>query len=237
MTDIANPVARRAFVTGFGVGAAALGAGLASCATAEEAAKPPTVAAPARWQAASEAKDAWMNVPSRHRMVFDAPNDKDAVGAIATANTFIELNTSDYGLAPSDISVIIVLRHDATPYAYTDAMWAKYGAIFAKVDKLKDSKAKGKPAMRNVLEAGDIKDLANRGLTLTALTKKNVRYAVCGMATERFAGMIAKKTKADAKVVKAELAAHLIPNAHMMASGIVALNRAQEHGYAALPAG
>jgi len=232
MTDIANPVGRRAFVAGFGVGAAALGAGLASGAKAKETPKPATGTAPARWQPAFDAKDAWMDVPSRHRMAFDAVSDQGAASSIGFADTFIETNKSGYGIDPSELGVIIILRHYATPYAYTDPIWAKYGRVFARVDKLKDPKAKKAPAMRNVLEAADVKTMFNDGVTFSALAKKNVRYAVCGEATKKIAEMIAKTMKSDAKAVEAELAAHLIPSAHLMASGILALNRVQEHGYA-----
>jgi intracellular sulfur oxidation DsrE/DsrF family protein len=234
MTDISNPVARRAFVTGFGVGAAALSTGLAACASAKETPKPAMGAATAlaRWQPAFDAKDGWMEVPSRHRMAFDATSDQGAANAIGFADTFIGTNASGYGIEPSELGVIVILRHYATPYAYTDPVWAKYGHVFAKVDKLKDPKAKKGPAMRNVLEAADVKTMFNDGVTFSALAKKNVRYAVCGEATKKIAGMIAKKMTLDAKTVEAELAAHLIPSAHLMASGILALNRVQEHGYA-----
>jgi intracellular sulfur oxidation DsrE/DsrF family protein len=61
---------------------------------------------------------------------------------------------------------------------------------------------------------------------------KGVHFAVCGAATHFIAGVIAKKTKAKADDVYAELAANLVANSHMVPAGIVAVNRAQERGYA-----
>ena len=60
---------------------------------------------------------------------------------------------------------------------------------------------------------------------------KGVNFAVCDMATHFFAGYISDKTKANVDAVYRELTASLIPNAHLVPAGIVAVNRAQEHGY------
>jgi hypothetical protein len=52
------------------------------------------------------------------------------------------------------------------------------------------------------------------------------------MATRRLASTIAKAGGPSADTAYAELVANLMPNAHMVPAGIVALNRAQERGYA-----
>lgn len=228
-----NPVARRAFVTGLGVGAAALGAGLAACANADE--KPAAAAAPvqpARWQPAREAEDDWLELPGRHRLAFDATSAKGAGEALTFVNNYLIANKDGYKLEPSALAVVVILRHFATPFAYNDAMWAKYGTTFSKLIKFTDPKTK-KPPRSNLYNAkGYEKLLPNRGTTIGDLVKLGTHSAVCGMATEFFAQTIAKKTGSKPDDIYNELAANLIPNAHMVAAGIVAVNRAQERGYA-----
>ena len=73
--------------------------------------------------------------------------------------------------------------------------------------------------------------LPSGGTTLDSLVKRGVHFAVCQMATRRFAGVIAEATGGTADAVYNELVANLIPNSHMVPAGIVALNRAQERGY------
>lgn len=237
MTDISNPVARRAFVTGLGVGAATLSVGLASCATAEEAAKPakpggpPMSAAVQIWHPTMEAEDEWMDLPGKHRFVFDSLSPKGAGEALFFANNYLVFSKSGYGLAPTDNATIIVMRHMATPFAYDDAMWKKYGAVWGKMLKHKDPKTK-RIALRNTLMTAPPKAPADEAVSIPIMVGKGVHFAVCGAATHFIAGVIAKKTKDKADDIYADLAANLVSNAHMVPAGIVAVNRAQERGYA-----
>lgn len=233
MTDIKNPVARRAFVAGFGVGAAALGAGLASCATADEKPAPATVAAPlpARWQPALESQDDWMDLPGKHRMVFDSISPDGAGRAINFANNYIVANKKGYGLVPADLATIVVFRSMATPFGFTDAIWEKYGKIAYKALKYKDPKTK-KMALRNTLLTPEPSEDPDELVSIPSMVEKNVHFAICAAATHGFSHMIAKQTGGKADDVFAELAASLVPNATMVPAGIVAVNRAQERGYA-----
>jgi intracellular sulfur oxidation DsrE/DsrF family protein len=79
--------------------------------------------------------------------------------------------------------------------------------------------------------------LPNNNVTLEALIGRGVHFAVCQMATRRFAGAIAAAQKLDTEAVYKELASNLIRNSHLVAAGIVAVNRAQEKGYAFANAG
>ena len=49
-------------------------------------------------------------------------------------------------------------------------------------------------------------------------------------------GMLATGSGGNADAIYNELAANLIPNAHLAAAGVVAVNRAQERGYTAATA-
>jgi hypothetical protein len=57
------------------------------------------------------------------------------------------------------------------------------------------------------------------------------------MATNRIAGVIASAAGSTPPAIYKELAANLLPNGHLVAAGVVAINRAQEFGYSMLTAG
>jgi intracellular sulfur oxidation DsrE/DsrF family protein len=112
-------------------------------------------------------------------------------------------------------------------------MWAKYGATLAERPNFLDPKTKQAPTTNVYLANGYGEQLRNGGVLLDAMLKRGLHLAVCGMATRRIAGMIAKKNNSAPDAVYKELAANLLPNAHIVAAGIVAVNRAQERGYTA----
>ena len=224
MNETNETVGRRALVVGLGVGAAAMGAGAARAAQAGAPTEP--------WRAAREAQDDWMELPGRHRMVFDATSAAAAGDAIDFADTYFFANKLGYGLAPSDLAVVIILRHFATPFAFGDAVWSKYGAAFSAMITLNDP-ATAKPATRNIhLTAPAKADPEAASATLSALAARGVRFAVCGLATSKIAGHLAGGDAAKAAAIRAELTAGLIPGARLVPAGIVALNRTQERGYA-----
>ena len=222
MTDETRPIARRAIVTALGTGVAALGiASVPRDASARGS----------RWQPAMEKEDDWMNMPGRHRMVFDATSANGAGEALFFADNYIATNKSGYGLEQSQLATIVILRHFATIFGYTDPVWEKYGHVFANVTKFMDPKTKEAPR-RNLYATTGEKGLPNQNVTLSALSGMGVRYAVCGLATEKIAEMLAGETKGDADTIHKELLAHVIPDAHVVPAGIVTVNRAQERGYA-----
>ena len=231
MVDKFSPVARRSFLSRFGAGAAVLGAGMA-------------VVLPAQAQNGSgiqarrHNEDAWLDAPKGgHRVVIDSSTaDGGGAALLYAANTFAA-NKAGYSLDPPDLAVVVVLRHLSTPFGYTDAIWAKYGAAFSELANFKDPKTKAAP-MTNLYNSGDYGlTLPNFGNTIPSLVQKNVQFAICNMATRFVAGAIAGNIKGNADAIYQELSTSLIPNSHLVAAGVVAVNRAQEHGYSLLSAG
>lgn len=221
MTRISDPVGRRAFVTAMGAGAATLG--LAAAASAGAA----TEGVPARWQPAREPQDEWLELPGRHRFVFDCTTAAGVGGALDYGDAYFTASKDGYNLAPGDLAVVIILRHFATAFAFNDAVWAKYGAQFGKMMKFDDPKTQQAP-LRNVYDNADGKD----SVTLSGMAKNGVHFAVCGLATSKIAEKLAGSDKSRATAIRAELVAGLIAHSHVVPAGIVALNRTQERGYA-----
>jgi intracellular sulfur oxidation DsrE/DsrF family protein len=198
-----NP--RRSFLSRLGLTAAAIGAGSAT-AFAERS----------DWQPARYARDGWFEqIPGKHRLFFDTLTEAGLREARGFAENYFDASKSGYGLEQGDVAVVICLRHMATPFAFTDAFWAKYG-----------------PAMAESLKLADPKIAANPHKTqLEALIARGVHYAVCDMASHRFAGAIARKVDGNADAIYKEMTANVVGHAHFVAAGIVAVNRAQERGY------
>jgi len=221
--------ARRSFLSRLGVGAAALAATAGT--NVREAAAAPDVT-PGSWQPARHNDDDWYDqTPAKHRFFIDTTEPGAFGQALAWSRNFLEASTSGYGLTDADTALIICARHDSTPFAYTDAMWAKYGAIFAERSAFVDPKTKQAPSTNVYLASGYGEALRSGGVTLDAVLKRGVRVAVCGLATKRLSGMIAKKSGVSPEEAFKELSANLVPNAHIVAAGIIAVNRAQERGY------
>ena len=159
-------------------------------------------------------------------------------GALLFTNNFFIASQNGYGLGNADAAVVIVVRHNSTAFAYTDAIWAKYGsAIGDAAGGFTDPKTKAKPAINVFNNSTYGPALPNFGVTLDTLIGRGVHFAVCQMATRRFAGAIATAHKLDAEAVYKELTSNLVRNSHMVPAGIVAINRAQERGYAFADAG
>jgi hypothetical protein len=221
---------RRSFLTRVGAGAAAFGAAFAAAPAAAAAQSPASPAAP--WQPARHAEDDWFEqTPGKHRVFFDTTGAHGFGEAIFVANNTLTANRTGYGLADADVALVICARHESTPFAYTDAMWAKYTAALAERSGFADPKTKA-PATVNVFQAAGYNAvLTNQGVLLDAVLKRGVRLAVCALATRACASVIARQTGGKVDDIFTELTEHLVPNAHMVPAGIVAVNRAQERGY------
>jgi intracellular sulfur oxidation DsrE/DsrF family protein len=224
---------RRSFLSRLAAGAAIVGGVVFR---SERAEAQSGGAAP--WRPARHAQDDWLDqIPGGHRFIIDTTSPEGAGSAMLFANNFFIANQNGYGLGNADAAVVIVLRHNSTPFAYTDAMWAKYGKSIGDASTFDDPKTKTRPTI-NVYNKGDYAtSLPNFGVTLDALIGRGVHFAVCQMATRRIAGVIATARGANVDEVYKELVSNLIRNSHMAPAGIVAVNRAQERGYAFANAG
>lgn len=181
---------------------------------------------------AQDPQYAWLDQAGRrHRMVFDTTSVVGIGDALNFARNFYTANQDTYGIQPKDIGTVIVVRHTSTSFGFADVIWEKYGDVIGERIKLNDPRDKAAPRV-NLFNA-PIKDvsLANGGILVNDLVKLGARFAVCGMAAAHIADAAAKRMGGNADQIMAEISANLVPNAVMVPAGIVAVNRAQEHGY------
>lgn len=189
------------------------------------------------YRPAMDAADGWMDKPgARHRMAFDCTMPKAASAGLDFANNYIHTSVSGYGITPADLAVVLIFRHWATPFAYNDRIWAKYGGAMVKALSLEGALAKGATKANPLFTRPADAEKPPAGFEwfddkyIDKMIGQGAMFAVCGLATQFFAAKLAGGK--DPKPIFDDLAANLIPNAHMAPSGIVAVGRVQEHGYA-----
>ena len=216
-------MARRSFLARLGTGVGVLG-GTAIISSPVVAQGAPD----ALWRPARHAQDDWLEkIPGQHRFLFDTTTAEGLALAFRFAGNYFTANQSTYGLKDSDLAVIIVARHKATSFAYNDAIWAKYGKQIAEQAEFVDPKTKEAPKINVYGPAGETAQAGK----MEALIKKGVQFAVCSTSTRGIATRIAKANSLEVDNVVKEITSNLIGNARMVPAGVLAVNRAQEHGY------
>jgi intracellular sulfur oxidation DsrE/DsrF family protein len=220
---------RRSFLSRLAAGAGAFGAAFGG--TTALAAQP--AAAAGAFQPARHPEDDWFDqTAAKHRFFYDDTTPGGFGQALFFARNYFVANASGYKLTDADLAQIICMRHESTSFAFTDAMWQKYGAALSeRAGGFVDPKT-GKVPVINVYTVSGYGDALNNGnVTVDALAKRGVQFAVCAMATRAAAQLIAQKSGGNVDAIFSELTSHLIPGGRMVTAGIVAVNRAQEHGY------
>ncbi|NQW04027.1 MAG: hypothetical protein HQ485_08365 [Acidobacteria bacterium] len=220
-------VNRRSWMSGVGAAAAgmALGAGSSSLRAAQ-----PVQTADA-FQPARHELDAWFDtLPGQHRVILDCTSIEGAAEGIGYATNVYSANLSGYEIENADLAIVLCLRHMATAFAFDNTMWAKYGTTLG--DGVPMGRNGTAPHTTNPRNSG------NRP-GLDTLAGRGAHFAVCGLSTRRYASLIARAAGdgADPDTVFKELSEHTIPNAHIMAAGVVAVTRAQEYGYSLIHVG
>ena len=211
--------ARRTLLTGFGAIAAN-----AALSAATQSAPSTTPFRPAR-----HPEDEWLDrIPGKHRVVVDAITpDGVREAAQFVANVYTG-NKAGYGLDDGDVAVVFGLRHWAAAFAFTDEIWAKYGAAIA------DGAHYTSPDSTAALTANPMNSGPRR--PLDALAKRGVHFAICNLSTRRISRE-ATRGGGDAEAVYKSLLVSALPNAHFVPAGVVGVTRAQEYGYSVLYVG
>lgn len=218
-----SSMARRIFLARMGAGAGVVGATVLSSPAAEAQGALDTA-----WRPARHAQDEWYDkIPGIHRFLFDTSTAESMGWSLQFATNYFTANQDVYGLKESDLAVIIVARHKSTSFAFNDAIWAKYGKQLSEQAEFTDPKTKEAPKMNVYGPAGETAQAGR----MDALIKKGVQFAVCSMSTRGLSGRIAKANGLETDSVFKEITANLIGNTHMVPAGVLAVNRAQEHGY------
>ena len=219
MFDLKLPTHRRGFLGSVAASAAALGLG--TLVPRGLVAQP----APAGPQDDPEL-DAWLNkIHGAHKQVYDMPEFNNGVGFIWSRVFY--LTNQETGVPESDVSVVLVLRHNAVAFAMNDAMWAKYK--LGEMANVTDPKTKA-PAVRNTFYQMAPEDQLLPGMSIDGLMASGTLVGACHMAIKVGSRELAKKMNMPAEEIAKDMMANLIPGVQVVPSGVWAVNRVQERG-------
>jgi len=222
-----NP--RRKFLGTLAAGAAALGLSSFSPLTARAG----EITQPENIPTGMKDADEWFNqIKGKHRIVYDVTGPKEGhelVMPFAWSKVFLMTNTAPGG-AEKDNNVVVVLRHNAIPFAMNDAMWAKYK--FGENFKINDPN-NGKASVRNMMwkpnPAFSVPGLGPVPIGIDELQANGVMFCVCDVALTVNSAALAEGMKMKGEDVKKEWVANLLPGVQVVPSGVWAVGRAQEH--------
>ena len=194
-------------------------------------------AAPSLFQQTSDADDVFKKIKGKHRVVFDATRPHEMM-PFAWPRVFLLTNMAT-GTPEKDNSVVVVLRHDAIPYAFEDRLWAKYK--FGEMFKADDPDTKT-PSVRNPFwkpKAGafSIPGFGVVPIGINELQDSGVIFGVGDAAKTVYSAVAAQQMNMQPADVKKEWLAGLLPGIQPVPSGVWALGRAQENGCAYIFAG
>ncbi len=221
MANSADFSDRRSFLGKLASGAAALGA-TTLIDPARLVGEPSRAASPGN----DQSLEAWLGkIKGKHKQVFDCMMPDGGI-PLAWARVF-QMTNKAVGVADSDCSAVVILRHESIPLAMEDRLWAKYK--FGEVFNLKDDGTKA-PAVRNMFWKPKSNELPLPGMAVNELLDSGVLIGVCDMALTVYSQIIGGQMKINADEVKKDWVSGVLPGIEIVPSGVLAINRAQEHG-------
>ena len=221
MIDMKQPVHRRGFLTSVTAGATALG--LASLAAQFKMSAETT----SLFSGSDLSQfDSWLGkIKGKHKQVFDAPSANSGF-PLAWSRIFLMTN-KQVGVMDDDMTAVLILRHDAIPVGMEHSLWPKYK--FGENFKITDGATKA-PAVRNPFYQPKEGELPLPGMAMEDLLKSGVLVGICDMALTFYSKHMAESFKMEADAIKKDWVDGILPGIQIVPSGVLAINRAQEHG-------
>jgi hypothetical protein len=181
----------------------------------------------------SEPSDEWdiawpSKLTGKYKGVFDNTEPESGYGvwrAAAWARQYMDVMKA----APADLSVVVVLRHNAIILAMQQPFWDKYGIGAA---KKVTHPLTGEPVTRNpaLLDENDGIPAPFNNAGLMKQLARGVTVLACDLALQDCVDLIRKTDKVDAPDARKRALAYLIPGVILQPSGVFAVTRAQEAG-------
>jgi intracellular sulfur oxidation DsrE/DsrF family protein len=191
--------------------------------------------------------DDWIKeVKGTHRAFFDFPQHRNGMPLLHILN-YLNTYASAYKAAPGQAGAVGTFygigSQASIPFAFNDAMWAKYQ--LGEYTALKD--ASGKPYTRNVFYRPTKDDLhllmqavqsptipafaeAMPGLGIENLQKMGTKFLLCANAFEGWCLELEARGKGRAVDMDKELRANLLPGVTIVPAMVIAIEKAQAAG-------
>lgn len=169
--------------------------------------------------------DAWFKkVKGSHRVVYDATEPHMGFPFIWSWAFYMTNNQT--GTSDNDMTAVVVLRHNAIPFAMEDKLWKKYK--FGETFKITDNSTKA-AAERNLYYEPKEGDYPLPGIDgIKALQDRGAMICVCDLALSVYSAGTAQATNQKPEDVKKEWIDGVLPGIQVVPSGVWALGRAQE---------
>ena len=207
---------RREFVGTLSASAATLLAGITTT----------SFAAPADNKLVADAEDWFKKVKGKHRIIYDAPEPHEGF-PIIWSWAYYQTNNQT-GSADSDLTAVVVLRHNGIPIAMEDRLWEKYK--FGEMFKINDNNTKA-ASVRNPFYDPQGADFPLPGIDgVKKLQARGAMFCVCDLALSVYSGFVAKSINQSPESVKKDWLDGLLPGVQVVPSGVWAVGRAQEKG-------
>jgi intracellular sulfur oxidation DsrE/DsrF family protein len=175
----------------------------------------------------SQPSDPWLAaLRGKHKQVFDAQafNSGFPLGYVFN---YLTTMTAHYKLSATDITAMLVVRNSAIGLLLTDPIWSRYklGAMWNVIDP-----ATKAPATRNIYINSRPGDIFNPSASADRLLARGVVFAVCGLALRVMSSIAASAAGVTPEAAFDEWTNGVLPGAHIVPSGVLAVGRAQESG-------
>lgn len=198
----------------------------------------------AAWQAARHTQDDWFDDnAAKHRVIFDTWNPEHFPDAMLFAGNTFETNKSDYDIPNDQLTVVVCCRHRTTPFAFNDAMWAKYG--LGEYSQVKD--ASGKWYTHNVfnkltpqdghlviqaIQSPPIPELVPLlpALSIANLQQMGTKFLLCNNAFGAFCLDLQARGKGKADEMGKDMLANTLPGVTLVPAMVIAIEKAQAAG-------
>jgi len=168
----------------------------------------------------------WLGkIKGKHRQVFDCPAPKNGL-PFAWARVFLMTNAG-VGVPEKEVTAVMVLRHDGIPLGMESRLWEKYN--FGEMFEVNEPESK-KPLTMNPFWHPKEGSLPLPGMAIEDLQASGVLMGICDIALTVNSQMAGKKMGLDPAEVKKDWVSGILPGIQIVPSGVLAVNRAQEHG-------
>ena len=181
----------------------------------------------------SESEEWFEKIKGTHRVVYDAPEPHMGLPFIWAWAFYLTNNQT--GTPDEDMTAMVVLRHNAIPFAMKDELWEKYK--FGETFKINDNTTNS-ASLRNPYYIPKEGDYPIPGIDgIKAMQERGVMFCVCDLALTVYSGMTATAMELSPEEVKEDWKSGVLPDIQVVPSGVWALGRAQENGCGYIYAG
>ncbi len=225
MIDLSRPTARRGFFGRLAAIAALPVAGSAFTRTSHE-----------MGTAQPSPDERWLKTLTRkHRVAFDVETHKNG-NALLQGKNYLNSWRDAFGVAESDVNLVMAVRGTGIPLVLNDALWQKFhlGEQYG----INDPTTKA-PGTRNLFIDANIVPggAVDSGSSVQALQKRGVLFLVCHNTIEGATKKLSAAGFGTPESVRTSILGGIVPGVLVVPAMVIAFTEMQERGVGYIYAG